>query len=229
MALSRILDSSRAASAQPAAAKVLAVLLDTLRKGSAQSRRGSLAVVRTMVEKGMGKHTLALRTGLSRIESADLLRRQALAFPVFDEWADHVVDLAMLRGYMQTKFGWMLRVTEMTKPNTLRNFPVQALAAEMMRLACCLLVERGVQVCCPVHDAFLIESEADQIGQAMQAAQAAMADASRAVLDGLVIPTDVKVVCWPDRYSDPRGEQLWAKVMKILDRLEAENRKTKAV
>jgi hypothetical protein len=179
---------------------------------------------------GMGKQTLALRTGLSRIESADLLRRQALAFPVFDAWADHVVDVAMLRGYAQTKFGWQLRVTEMTKPNTLRNFPVQALAAEMMRLACCLLVERRVQVCCPVHDAFLIEADTDQIGQAVQATQAAMADASRAVLDGLVIPTDVNVVRWPDRYMDrPRGEELWAKVMAILSRLEAENGEIRAV
>jgi hypothetical protein len=56
-----------------------------------------------------------------------------------------------------------------------------------------------------------------------------MAEASRAVLDGLVIPTDVKVVRWPDRYSDPRGEQLWAKVMNILGRLEAENGETRAV
>jgi hypothetical protein len=28
-----------------------------------------------------------------------------------------------------------------------------------------------------------------------------MADASQAVIDGLVIPTDVKVIRWPDRYS----------------------------
>jgi hypothetical protein len=48
LAMSRILDSSRAASAQPAAAKVLVMVLDTLRKGSAQGRRGNLAVVKSM-------------------------------------------------------------------------------------------------------------------------------------------------------------------------------------
>ncbi len=52
LAMSRILDSSRAASAQPAAAKALVSVLDTLHKGSAQRRRGSLAVVRTMTDKG---------------------------------------------------------------------------------------------------------------------------------------------------------------------------------
>ena len=37
---------------QPAAAKVLAALLEKLRSASAQGRRGRLAVVRTLTEKG---------------------------------------------------------------------------------------------------------------------------------------------------------------------------------
>jgi hypothetical protein len=48
LAMARILDSSRAASAQPAAAKVLVSVLDTLHRGSAQGRRGNLAVVKSM-------------------------------------------------------------------------------------------------------------------------------------------------------------------------------------
>jgi hypothetical protein len=48
LAMARILDSSRAASAQPAAAKLLVTVLDTLHKGSAQGRRGKLAVVKSM-------------------------------------------------------------------------------------------------------------------------------------------------------------------------------------
>ena len=50
-AMARILDSSRAASAQPAAAKVLVSVMDALHKGSAQ-RRGRLALVKSMTEKG---------------------------------------------------------------------------------------------------------------------------------------------------------------------------------
>jgi hypothetical protein len=52
LALSRILDSSKAASAQPAAAKVLVSVMDALYRGSARGRRGNLTVVRTMTEKG---------------------------------------------------------------------------------------------------------------------------------------------------------------------------------
>jgi hypothetical protein len=50
-AMARVLDS-RASGPKPRAARVLASVLETLRKGSAQGRRGSLAVVKAMTEKG---------------------------------------------------------------------------------------------------------------------------------------------------------------------------------
>lgn len=53
LAMARLLDSPRVPSAQPAAAKVLVTVLDSLRKGSARGRHGGLAVVRAMTtEKG---------------------------------------------------------------------------------------------------------------------------------------------------------------------------------
>jgi hypothetical protein len=52
LAMARVLDNSRAVSSQPAAAKVLAGLLDKLRSASPRGRRGGLALVRTMTEKG---------------------------------------------------------------------------------------------------------------------------------------------------------------------------------
>ena len=35
---------------------------------------------------------------------------------------------------------------------------MQANAAEMLRIACLLIAEHGVQLCAPVHDAILIEA-----------------------------------------------------------------------
>jgi hypothetical protein len=51
-AMARLLDDPRAKTPKPAAAKTLVAVLETLHKGSAQGRRGSLALVRTMTEKG---------------------------------------------------------------------------------------------------------------------------------------------------------------------------------
>ena len=50
LAMAHILDG-RVPTPKPAAAKVLVSVMDTLHKGSAQSRRGNLALVRTMTKK----------------------------------------------------------------------------------------------------------------------------------------------------------------------------------
>jgi DNA polymerase-1 len=46
--------------------------------------------------------------------------------------------------------------------------------------------------------------------------RAAMAEASRSVLNGFKIRTDVKIVRPPDRYTDPRGTVMWGRVMKLI-------------
>jgi hypothetical protein len=50
--MARLMDNPKAVNQQPAAAKVLAAMLDKLRSASARGRRGGLAVVQTMTEKG---------------------------------------------------------------------------------------------------------------------------------------------------------------------------------
>jgi DNA polymerase I len=171
---------------------------------------------------GMQAPSLAARTGLSVIEAQDLLRRLARTFPTFTAWADHVVNVGQLRGYLSTVFGWTLRTENTPRPTTLRNFPMQANGAEMLRLACCLATERGICVCAPVHDAVLIEADLDSIDDTVAAIRAAMAEASRLVLDGLEVGTDAEVISWPDRYSDARGRVMWERVSEILDRLEGQ-------
>ena len=43
-----------------------------------------------------------------------------------------------------------------------------------------------------------------------------MAEASRIVLDGFEIRTDAKIVRYPDRYMDPRGQVMWDRVMRLI-------------
>jgi hypothetical protein len=69
-----------------------------------------------------------------------------------------------------------------------------------------------VALCAPVHDAVLICAPLNQIEDNVAAMRAAMAEASRFVLDGFELRTDVKVVRWPHRYMDPRGRQMWDQI-----------------
>jgi hypothetical protein len=95
---------------------------------------------------------------------------------------------------------------------------MQANGAEMLRLACCLATERGIEVCAPVHDAVLISAPLERLETETAAMKTAMAEASRIVLDGFELSTDVSVVRHPDRYADPRGADMWDTVMRLLGR-----------
>ena len=86
----------------------------------------------------------------------------------------------------------------------------------MMRLACCLATEQGVNVVAPVHDALMVEGPADAIDDLVARTQEAMAEASAIVLDGLRLRSDAKIVRWPDRYMDERGREFWERVMSLL-------------
>jgi hypothetical protein len=92
---------------------------------------------------------------------------------------------------------------------------MQANGAEMLRLACCLATERGAEICAPVHDAVLICSPLARLDADIDGMRSAMAEASRAVLDGFELGTDANVIRWPDRYSDPRGVVMWNRVLKL--------------
>ena len=90
----------------------------------------------------------------------------------------------------------------------------------MMRLAACLATESGIGVCCPVHDAFLIEASADAIEAETGRMQGAMRKASEVVLPGFPLKTDAKIVRHPDHYTDPRGERMWTAVRCIFAQLD---------
>ncbi len=165
---------------------------------------------------GMQAQSLAYRTGTSDIEAQEILRRLYAAYPVYTEWARQVVDAGLLGGRLATVFGWQLHVGPKARPTSLRNFPMQANGAEMLRLACCLATEQGISVCAPVHDALLIESAASEIDDAVAAARTVMASASSLVLDGLEVLAGAEVVRWPDRYADPRGAVMWGTVTELL-------------
>src|SRR5262249_7002010 len=139
-------------------------------------------------------------------------------YATYWRWSDAVVDTAMLTNQLRTVFGWTLHVGADVNPRSLRNFPMQANGAEMLRLACCLATERGITVCCPIHDALLIEADADAIDGAVNETQRAMREASELVLPGFPLRTEAKIVRHPERYVDEeRGRRMWETVWKLVE------------
>jgi DNA polymerase I-like protein with 3'-5' exonuclease and polymerase domains len=170
------------------------------------------------VQYGMGADALAQRIGQPAIRARELLRLHRETYRVFWRWSDAAVDHAMLRGSLHTVFGWRVRVPAVSNERSLRNFPMQANGAEMLRLASCLATEQGIEVCAPVHDAVLISAPLDRLEADVVRIQEAMREASRIVLNGFELGTDAQIVRYPDRYMDERGAAMWSRVMDLIGR-----------
>src|SRR5262249_46921000 len=87
---------------------------------------------------GLSEPGLARRLGIPLCEARLLLQRHREVFRTYWAWSDRVEMQGMLGGRLHTVFGWQMHVGPHANPRSLRNFPMQATGAEMMRLACCL-------------------------------------------------------------------------------------------
>lgn len=178
------------------------------------------------VQYGMGEESLAARIGQPVARARYLLELHRRTYKQFWKWSDSAVDEAVLGGRLWTSFGWQIHTQGEINDRSLRNFPMQATGAEMLRVACCLLTESGIRVCAPVHDAVLIEAPLDELDTIIKKTQSLMAEASRIVLDGFELGSDAKEVRYPDRYMDKRGIMMWDTVMTILNTLEHPRQQT---
>jgi DNA polymerase I-like protein with 3'-5' exonuclease and polymerase domains len=171
------------------------------------------------VNYSMTVYGLAKRIKRPLAYAQDLLTLHHLLFPRYWRWVEMLQDQAFLTGRLQATFGWQVRLGPDASWRSVRNFGCQANAAELMRLALSLAVERGVRVVAPVHDALMIEAPLDCLDDAVQQTQSAMAEASRVVLNGFELRTDVAIVRYPNRYRDKRGVDFWRRLMGILERV----------
>ncbi len=172
---------------------------------------------------GMQEESLALRLGIDVAEARRLLLAHRRAYRVFWAWVERATDSAKLQNYIDTCFGWRLHVTAETRTTSLLNHPMQAHGAEMLRLACILVTEQGIDVCAPVHDALLVECAESELDGVVAQVRALMGRASRLVLAGFEVRTDAEVIHYPSRYQDPRGAPMWGQVLEVLDRLDAQD------
>jgi DNA polymerase I-like protein with 3'-5' exonuclease and polymerase domains len=168
------------------------------------------------VQYGMGEASLAGRINQPVARARQLLELHRRTYKKFWQWSDCAVDEAVLGGRLWAGFGWQIHTSDVINDRSLRNFPMQANGAEMLRIACILLTEAGIRVCAPVHDALLIEAPLEKLDEAIAMTKAIMQEASRIVLNGFELGSDVMQVRYPERYMDKRGSVMWDKVMKLL-------------
>lgn len=189
-------------------------------KSSHKSEREQYKACVLAVQYGMGADSLAQRIGQPPIVARDLLRLHRETYATFWRWSDGLLDQTMLTGCVSTVFGWPLQLADDPNPRSLSNFPMQANGAEMLRLACCMATEEGIELCAPVHDAVLIAAPLELLDAHVTRMQAIMVEASQIVLNGFALGSDAVVVRYPDRYMDDRGKLMWETVNRLAGELE---------
>lgn len=203
-------------------AKQAGAVPSTATKQTHPTERDQFKACVLATQYGLGVQSLAERIGVPAARAKQLLDLHRTTYPRFWAWSDDAVNEATLGGRLWTCFGWQIDTRNELNDRSLRNFPMQAHGAEMLRIACILLTEAGIRVCAPVHDAVLIEAPAGDIDGTVQVARKLMAEASRLVLPGFELRTDSEVVRYPARLAPAKGKAMFESVLALLDEIEAE-------
>jgi len=191
-------------------------------KQSHKAEREQFKACVLAVQYGMGEISLAQRINQPVARARQLLSLHRQTYRTFWAWSDATQDEAILNGKLWTTFGWEIRVKGQVNARSLRNFPMQGNGAEMLRVACIFLTEAGIRVCAPVHDAVLIELPLVDVEPGIAKAQGLMRQASRAVLGDFELGSDAKIICYPDRYMDERGQVMWDTVMNLIQKIKGQ-------
>jgi DNA polymerase I len=169
------------------------------------------------VQYGMGPKSLAARLAIPAAQAQDLLRLHRRTYQAYWQWSRQVGRQARKEAKLTAAYGWRLNVPPGANIRSVKNFPLQANGAEMLRLACCALTEDGIRVCAPVHDALLIEAPIEDIDHITALCEQAMRQASEAVLQGFPLRTDHTVTHYPDNYPiGPERQRMWDTVNGLL-------------
>ena len=171
------------------------------------------------VQYGMSAFGMAQRAGILQVEARELLQLHKEHYRTFWAWAEQNVEYALAGGVLSTPMGWQFRQGAGTQPNdrSLLNWPMQSTGADILRLSCVRLMEAGIKICAPVHDAILIEAPLEQLDNQIELAQRIMEQACRDLLGGHACRVDAEIIRYPNRYMDTkRGLGMWNTVMRSV-------------
>ena len=168
------------------------------------------------INYGMGVSSLSKGLDRHPLIGSTIIERHKRTYPRFWQWREEQAQAAMLDRQMKTVFGWPLYISHAPNKRTLYNFPAQANAAEMLRLAAWRLCDAGIVPSMLIHDAVLLEvRNKEQIEQAIEIMKAA----GRDVCKGFEIGVEVDQMLENGaHYRDKRpvAKKMWTTIMQTL-------------
>lgn len=174
------------------------------------------------IQYGVAALTLASNLGIPYLRADRIIADHKRVYATYWAWAEAQIAKAYADGFISTALGWTMVVDKHTPRNRLLNFPQQATCAELLRLTCVLVEERGMghMLCAPHHDALYVEC-GDHEAEAVQCEiMACFFDAAQVLLAGRVgLRVKPHAVHYPECYADEKGAGIWNMVQRLLQRI----------
>jgi hypothetical protein len=165
---------------------------------------------------GQSAYGLAQALGCGKDEAKGLLQRFSNTYPVFNSWKQSLLNGSIRPVTHRTPLGWPWWTGRCTNRRTIMNHPVQSAGSDMMRLAAIAAVEAGIEVCAPVHDAFLIAAPLARLDRDIETMVAIMQKAGTRVAGIPVRAECATIVRYPERFMPERGQETWKLVQQAL-------------
>ncbi len=155
-------------------------------------------------------------------QARQLIEEHQAVYASYHRWSQDQIDRVMLGSSLTTPFGWTIRKRHSTPATAIRsrgiaNWPVQAAGGDILRIAAIALVERGFCVIAPVHDALVLECDADIVDDVAEAAAGLMREASAVVLDGAVCRVEKKITLHTPNLMSSDAPEMFKRVMNLLN------------
>ncbi len=153
--------------------------------------RKSFKTLMTVHLYGGRAATIARKIGHGVVEVIQWLGKLKVLLKPLSDWLNIQLYQSKQAGEIQS-LDWQINLKILKKDTAIRNWPVQACGADIMRRACLALEKAEIPVLLTEHDGFLIQVKTTHFDQQILLAQQALGDASAMVLGGFKLKSKVE-------------------------------------
>ena len=181
-------------------AKLIGLVPDYATEDSHKKERAICKTLFYAQGYGAGAGYVKGQVGCSMLKARHLLRLFKHTYRTYNNWIENKIKLGAIKGKMTTCFGWQRYLNGKAKigkngklksiRNSLLNFPIQATASEILRVAIIELNKNHFEINAPVHDALLISIPIDDFDERLELAKKRMVQSAEKVVGPIRVGVD---------------------------------------
>ena len=181
--------------------------------------RAQHKIAKLAIQYGVQETTLSKQLAVPAWKAARILNAHRAAYNVYWQWVADRAQVAESRGYVATDFGWRQSTQNMNE-RAILNFPQQSGCAEVLRMACNLLLDEGwgYAFSAPHHDALYLHCPIERAEECARIVEAAFLEAGKRVMasktdsefaEKFPLRIKAKITLAPEHYVDSDGADIW--------------------